>query len=92
MDCWHHEIDKARTEDEVVKSAADFLALWAPQELAPVTLGWRELRIESGEDIELVKRWSTEGFAAAPYASPLHELARYFWHAAGRVEEIRSAQ
>ena len=60
MDCWHHEIDKATTEDEVVNSAADFLALWAPQELAPLTLGWRDLRIESGAGSHLHRRDETE--------------------------------
>jgi len=34
MDCWHHEIDKARTEEDVVRSASDYLMLWAPRGLA----------------------------------------------------------
>jgi hypothetical protein len=94
MDCWHHEIDRARTEDEVVRKASDYLFLWAPQELAPLTQGWREIRVETAADIERVKRWLTESLAGAqsmaPYAAQLRELANYFWHAAARIAEIRA--
>jgi uncharacterized protein YoaH (UPF0181 family) len=93
MDCWHHEIDRAATEAEVVKSASDYLFLWAPQELAPVTQGWRDLRIENASDVERVKNWLIEGVASthaiAPHAAALRELASYFWHAAARINELR---
>jgi hypothetical protein len=96
MDCWHHEIDKATTEDEVVKSAADFLALWAPQELAPLTLGWRDLRIEDASDVERMKQWLVESVSSAhsisPHAAALRELASYFWHAAFRIHELRRSR
>ena len=83
MSCWHREIERSRTEAEVVGSARDFLALWSPRELEPLTLGWRDLRIESAEDIERVKRWALED------ARELSELGDYFWHAAARIGEIR---
>jgi hypothetical protein len=93
MDCWHQEIDRATTENEVVRNAADYLYLWAPQELAPLTQGWRELRIESAADVERMKRWLLEGLAGrhsiSPHASQLRVLANYFWHAAARIGEIR---
>ena len=96
MDCWHHEIDRAATEAEVVKSASDYLFLWAPQELAPLTQGWRNLRIETAADIERLKSCLIEGVASAhsiaPQAAALRELASYFWHAAGRINEIRRAR
>src|SRR5712691_10768709 len=93
MDCWHHEIDKATTEEEVVKCAGDYLALWAPRELEPLALGLVEKSIESAEDVERVKRWLTDNKPSA-YSNPSHaahlrELAGYFWHAASRVDEIR---
>ena len=96
MDCWHHEIDRARTEAEVVQGAADYLFLWAPQELAPLSLGWRDLRIENARDVERMKEWLVEGVAsthcASPHAAALRELASYFWHAAFRIRELHGSQ
>jgi hypothetical protein len=96
MDCWHHEIDKATTEDQVVKCASDYLVLWAPRELEPLALGLVEMRIENTEDIERVKRWLTDSRASAysnvSHAAHLRELAGYFWHASSRVAEIRGAR
>ncbi len=93
MDCWHQEIERAATEADVVKSASDYLFLWAPQELAPVTQGWRDLRIESAADIERLKSWLIEGVASthsiSPQAGALRELASYFWHAAARINDLR---
>ncbi len=95
MDCWHREIERAGTEAEVVGTASDFLALWSPQELAPLTMGWREVQIESVTDIERMKRWLVEdlggGVSIAPGASQLRELGDYLWHAAERIGEIRRA-
>ena len=56
MDCWHHEIEKATSEAEVVRSASDYLALWAPRELPPWSLGLSEMRICAGGDIEHIGR------------------------------------
>ena len=82
MSCWHDEIDRSITETDVVRSAREYLALWAPSELMPLTLGWRELKIETAADIARMQRWLTE-------TPQLHELASYFWHAAARIDEIR---
>jgi hypothetical protein len=83
MSCWHREIERSRTEAEVVGSARDFLALWSPRELEPLTLGWRDLRIENADDVERVKRWALED------ARELSELGDYLWHAAARIGELR---
>ena len=96
MDCWHHEIERAPTEADVVKSANDYLFLWAPHELAPLTQGWRDMRIDTAADIERLKSWLIEGLASAhsiaPQAAALRELASYFWHAAARINEIRGSR
>jgi len=94
MDCWHHEIEKAKTVDDVVRSASDYLQLWAPRELDPMQIGLIDMSIESAEDIERVRRWLTEHQPAA--VSPMHsshlkELSGYFWHASSSVGEIRSS-
>jgi len=93
MDCWHRRIDRSRTEAEVVRSAGDFMALWSPRELAPVTRGWREVNIENVDDLERVKKWVVDDLggeiSALPEAQPLRELGDYLWHAAARIKEIR---
>jgi hypothetical protein len=88
MDCWHRELDRLGSESEVVRSASEFLALWSPRELAPLTLGWRDIHVENADDLERMKRWLIEDLGA-PEAGQLRELGDYFWHAAVRIEEIR---
>jgi hypothetical protein len=95
MDCWHHEIDKAKTVDEVVASASDYLQLWVPRELDPMQRGLVDMHIGSSDDIERVKRWFAdhEAEAVSPtHSSHMKELAGYFWHAAARVGEIRQSR
>jgi hypothetical protein len=94
MDCWHREIERSQTEAEVVRGAGDFLSLWSPRELSPVTHGWREVGIASTEDLERLKKWLIEdlgvGVSSRPEAQPLRELGDYLWHASARIREIRS--
>ena len=92
MDCWHREIDRASTEDEVVARARDDLVLWGPSELEPLMRSERSLRLEDGSDIVRYQRRLAEGFEARcspPGAGQFHELSSYFWHAAARIREIR---
>jgi hypothetical protein len=93
MDCWQREIARSRTEAEVVRSADDFMALWSPRELAPVTRGWRPVSIENADDLERVKKWLVEdlggGLSTHPEAKPLRELGDYLWYASARIREIR---
>jgi hypothetical protein len=87
MDCWQREIARSRTEAEVVRNAVDFMALWSPRELAPVTRGWRPVKIENAEDLERVKTWVVED--AGGDSTPLRELGDYLWYASERIREIR---
>jgi hypothetical protein len=93
MDCWHREIERSRTEADVVRNADDFMALWSPRELAPVTHGWREMKIDDADDLERVKKWVVDDLgpevSTLPDAAPLRELGDYLWHAAARIREIR---
>ncbi len=93
MDCWHHEMEKATSEAEIVKNAGDYLKLWAPREIAPWRLGLSEMRIADGGDIERVNFHLS---AAAPKSKPasasdshLRELASYFSRASTRIGELR---
>ena len=93
MDCWHREIERSSTEAQVVGRAADFMALWSPRELEPITLGWRPVGIDNADDIERMKRWLVDDLGgrvvAQPQAQTLRELGDYFWHASERIREIR---
>ncbi len=88
MDCWHREIERANTEADVVTRAQDYLLLWSPVELAPLARESRNVRIESGADIDRLKRTASAA-SITPYTPELHELASYLWHAARRIGEIR---
>ena len=93
MDCWHHEIDKAKTEDEIVRSASDYLVLWTPREIDP-TRRAVDMSIRSPDDIERVKSWISdrESTAVSPiYTAHMRELSGYFRHASSRLGEIRQA-
>ena len=87
MDCWQREIARSRTEAEVVRNAVDFMALWSPGELAPVTMGWRPVKIENADDLERVKKWVVED--VGPAETPLRELGDYLWYASARIRQIR---
>jgi|KBSMisStandDraft_5_1062788.scaffolds.fasta_scaffold1645945_1 hypothetical protein len=89
MNCWEREIEQSRTEAEVIHTARDFLSLWSPDELAPVSMGWRPLKIETGADIQRMKKWVVDDLGSDPAASHLGELADYLWLAASRLHEIR---
>ncbi len=93
MDCWQHEIDKATSEEDVVKSASDYLVLWAPREIPPWRLGLAEMRIADGGDIERVNfhlATRSPNTALAPVREAhLRELASYFNRASQRIVELR---
>jgi len=89
MNCWHQELEQAHNEDDVARSARDYLTLWSEQELKPVTLGWREMRVETPDDVRLLRTWLVASPEAGDPAADLHELAGYFWHAAERIESFR---
>ena len=91
MNCWHQELEQAHTEDDVARSARDYLTLWSARELEPVSLGWREMRIDSADDVRLMRTWLVASPEAGDPATELHELAGYFWHAAERIESLRSS-
>jgi hypothetical protein len=95
MDCWHDEIERAQSEADVIRLAQDYLFLWSPQELAPLTMGWREIRVDTAADIERIRKWLAEGLAgslsASQGAAQLRVLRDYFWHAAMRLRELHAA-
>ena len=96
MDCWHHDIEKATSEAEIVKSAGEYLEIWAPRDIPPILLGLSKLSIETSDDIFRVKDNLADSPAKSkalpPEQSHLREIADYFGHAATRVAELRRRQ
>jgi hypothetical protein len=96
MDCWRHELETAASEAEVMKCATDYLRLWAPRGMTPVSIGLDELKIRSTSDIEVVKRRLSDAppFSDAGTREGAHvrELADYFWRAAARIGELRGGR
>ena len=94
MDCWTHELERANSPEEVLHSANDYLSLYAPRELDSLHLGLAEMRIESVEDIDRVKRSLLTPFASiqadSRQGAHLRELADYFWRASTRLQELRA--
>lgn len=88
MDCWQREIARSRTEADVLRNAGDFMALWSPRELAPITRGWRPMKIENADDLERVTKWVVEDVAGTD-ATTLRELGDYLWYASARMRQIR---
>lgn len=93
MDCWHDELENAASEAEIMKSATDYLRLWAPREMHPMSLGLEELKIRCTDDIETVKRRLSDSpdfcKTKAREGAHVRELTEYFWRAAARIDELR---
>lgn len=89
MDCWHDEIESARTEAEVTRRANEYLSLWAPPGLSPQALGLSAMHIETSDELERVSLALARMPIDVPYGARLREIADYFWHAASRVVELR---
>jgi hypothetical protein len=94
MDDWQHQLEAARTEDEVVRSAGDYLVLRAPRGLDAMDIGLPEMRIASSHDIERVHRTLRKRDAWPSRESRefmgLMELASFFGLAADRVGALRA--
>lgn len=96
MDCWHHELEKAASEAEIMKSATDYLRLWAPREMTPTAIGLEELKIRSTDDIETVKQRLSDNpsyvDANTREGAHVRELADYFGRASARIGELRRSR
>jgi hypothetical protein len=88
---WQHRLDGARTVEEIVQAARDFLAAFEPLELASLPEACRpHAKIVDGEDVsslafELVREECAEGSHTAEL---VHKLARFFSHASMRVAQL----
>ena len=84
---WDHRLDDARSVDEVVATARDFIARLDPEEIRTLPRKCRPpAKIVDGDDIgmyayDLVRYECDDGDAA----ELVHRLARFFSHASSQV-------
>lgn len=91
MESWFKEIERARTEAEVVASARDFCSLLHPRELDGLPEECRCLRIEAGTDIPRLRERVTQGVAHARPdigSDRLRDLLDYLARASERLGEL----
>ena len=95
MDSWIRELDRARTEAEVVATTRDYVSLWAPPELAHLPEDCRQIRIDTQADIARWRDKLVDGYARTREAdgSPrLDDLVSLVARASERLGEIRAAR
>ncbi|MDQ3024953.1 MAG: hypothetical protein M3R58_00400 [Pseudomonadota bacterium] len=98
MNSWLKELDRARTEAEVVATTRDYVSLWAPPELKPLPEDCRQIRIDTQADIARWRDKLADGYARARIgdnsenSERLHDLVSLVARASERLGEIRAAR
>jgi hypothetical protein len=96
MDAWFREIERARTEAEIVASARDYCSLLHPRELDALPEECRDVRIEDGLDIPRVRERVSDGYArilsGAAETERLRQLMEYLSRASDRLGELRASR
>ena len=92
MNAWLRAIDRAASPDEIVSQTRDFCALQHPRELASLPEDIRQIRIESGDDIQrLRERLEACGAAVRLKAFDVQRIGdflAYIEHADARLGEL----
>jgi hypothetical protein len=95
MNSWLKELDRARTEAEVVATTRDYVSLWAPPELARLPEDCRQIRIDTQADIARWRDKLAEGYArgrAGESDERLQDLVSLVARASERLGEIRASR
>jgi hypothetical protein len=92
MHSWLKEIDRARTEAEVVATTRDYLALWSPGEFPEEC---RQIRIDTQADIARWRDQLAESYLrarATEVSARLQDLVTLVARADERLGEIRTSR
>jgi hypothetical protein len=95
MDTWFREIERAKTEAEIVASARDYCSLLHPRELDALPQECRDVRIQDGVDIPRVRERLSDGYArirGGAETERLQQLMEYFSRASDRLGELRASR
>lgn len=89
MQSWLREIDRARTEAEVIATTRDYIALWSPAELCEFPEDCRTIRFDSQADIPRWRDKLLRGLAHMPEHSPrADDLVKLVARASDRLGEL----
>ena len=93
MESWFREIERARTEAEIVATTRDYCSLLHPRELEELPADCREIHIEESVDIPRLRERLSEGVARSRDAEVgtrrLRDLVDYLSRASERLGELR---
>ena len=95
MQSWIREIERARTEAEVVATTRDYVSLWSPVELSQFPEDCRQIRIDTQADIARWRDKLADGYARSrtPEGSErLQDLVSLVARASERLGEIRTSR
>lgn len=89
---WQEKVAAVRSEEELVRAANEYLAEWAPSELALLPGDCRPSRIVDGEQIafyaySLIRRQC----GSEVCSSELHRMASFFSTASHRQSQLRAS-
>ena len=91
MQSWIREIERARTEAEVVATARDYVSLWSPAELREFPEDCRVIRIETHADIPRLRDKLLHGLARTQEHPPrVQDLVSFVSRASDRLGELRT--
>ncbi len=95
MNSWLRELDRAKTEAEVVATTRDYVSLWAPPELQPLPEDCRHIRIDTQADIARWRDKLVDGYArtrGGDNSERLQDLVSLVARASERLGEINAAR
>jgi hypothetical protein len=93
MNTWHTRLSGARSVDEVVWAARDFLASWSYEDMAAVPSACRPTRIKGVDDIafwrsQLVEEYCRHAAVPDRTAEVLRDLLAFFTTASERASAL----
>ena len=94
MNSWLKELDRAKTEAEVVATTRDYISLWSPPELSHLPEDCRQIRIDTQADIARWRDKLADGYERARGEAPdrLQDLVSLVARADERLGEIRASR
>ena len=89
---WYMQLDRAKTANEVVGVARDFLATWSPEDLALLPESCRPGRLRDEEDVEALHATLVEAYrqsrATGKELDALQRLTSFVVRASIRISEL----
>jgi hypothetical protein len=93
MDSWFKDLERAKTEAEIVAGARDYCSLLNPRELDALPKECREIHIEEGVDIPRLRAQLSDVYSRVRdregETEGLRHLVDYLSRASERLGELR---